>query len=170
MGTGVRHIDRYKTEVLLIASTGSTTTLWIDMQYYSHVTFFCAANNSASGTPAITIAPYVAQDISGTSSASLAINNYFYCTGGFAAQSSAADFWQQSSSGITGSFTTGSTVSKVLTYAIEIHDTDLPTTANSLLKTVALSLGAAASTTLTVWAHCFPRFDGNFANLPSALT
>lgn len=171
MGTGVRHVDRYKTEMLLVASAGSTTTLWIDMQYYSHVTFFIAMNNSSAGTPALTITALAAQDVSGTSSVVLSINNYFYCTGGFATQSSAADSWQQSSTGISGgSFATASTHSTVLGYAIEVHDTDLPTTANSLLKTVALSLGAAASTTATIWAVCFPRFDGNFAELPSALT
>lgn len=171
MGTGVRHIDRYKTIPLLVASTGSTTTLWVDMALYSHVTFFIVANNSSSGTPACTITAYTAQDISGTSSTVLSINNYFYGTGGFATQSSAADVWAQQSSGVSGgSFAIASTHSTVLGYAVEVQDTDLPTTANSLLKTVALSLGAAASTTITVVAVCFPRFDGNFANLPSALT
>jgi hypothetical protein len=171
MGTGVRHIDKYKTEILLIASTGSAITTWLDMQYYSHVTLFVAANNSSAGTPAITMTAYTAQDISGTSSAVLSINNYFYCTGNFTSNQSSGDNWQQVSSGLTGgSFATGSSHSQILGYAIEIQDTDLPTTANSLLKTVALSFGAAASTTVTVWAHLFPRFDGNFAVMPTALT
>lgn len=171
MATGVRHIDKYKTEILLVASTGSATTLWIDMDLYSHVTFFIAANNSNAGTPACTITALVAQDVNATSSAVLSINNYFYATGGFATQSSAADVWQQVSSGISGgSFATGSTHSTVLGYCLEIQDTDLITTANSLLDCVALSLGAAASTTITVIAHCFPRFGGYFAELPTALT
>jgi hypothetical protein len=171
MGTGVRHIDKYKTELLLLASTGSAITAWLDLQYYSHCTFFVAMNNSATGTPAITCTAYEAQDISGTSSAVLSINTYFYCTGGFTSNQSSGDNWQQLSSGITGgSFATGSTHSTTLLYAIEIQDTDLPTIANSLFKTVALSFGAAASTTVTVWAHLFPRFDGNFADLPTALT
>jgi hypothetical protein len=176
MGTGVRHIDKYKTEILLIASTGSTITQWIDMELYSHVTFFVAANNSSTGTPAITVTAYQAPNIASSSaSVVLSINNYFYCTGGFSnsTSSSTADAWTQVSTGITGgsfatSSTRGSTGTTLLGYAVEIQDTDL--NLNSSWTCVALSFGAAASTTVTVWAHCFPRFDGNFANFPSALT
>jgi hypothetical protein len=172
MGTGVRHIDRYKTEILLIASTGSTITPWIDLQWYSHVTFFVAANNSSTGTPAITVTPYQCLNIAASSgSVILSVNNYFYCTGGFATQSSTADVWQQST-GISGSFATnstrGSTGTTIVGHAIEIQDTDL--NLNSSFTCVALSFGAAASTTVTVWAHCYPSFGGNFAEFPTALT
>ena len=52
MGSGTRHVDRYKTELLLVASSGNTTTLWIDMELFSHVTFFSAVANSTGVTGA----------------------------------------------------------------------------------------------------------------------
>jgi hypothetical protein len=168
MGTGVRHIDRYKTE-LLLAGASAQATPWIDMQYYSHVTFFLFVNNSSSGTPAQSVSLLQALDTSGTSSSSVAFNTIFSCSGGFATQSSSADVWVSSSIASTaGSFTISSTVSTIFGYAIEVQDTDL--NLNSAAKTVALSFGTAASTTIYVFAHCFPRFDGNYASMPTALT
>ena len=77
-------------------------------------------------------------------------------------QSSSADSWQQSSSGITGgSFAAISTVSTLFGYAVEIQDTDLDLT--NAFKCVQVGVTAASSITQAVWAHCFPRFDGNFA-------
>ena len=102
MDTGTRHIDRYKTEVCLVTSgTGTGTSLWLDMALYSHVTFFIQTSNS-SGTPALTYTFYQALTTGGSSSKGRLINNYFYCSNGFGTQSSSADSWQQSSSGITG--------------------------------------------------------------------
>src|ERR1035438_6880055 len=115
--TGVRHLDKYKTEMLLITST-TGTTLWIDMDWYSHVTFFIAASNS-SGTPACTFTAKQATDVSGTSSKTLAINNYFVGSGGFATQSSGADIWASSTIASGGSFAAISTVSTLFGYAIE---------------------------------------------------
>lgn len=167
MGTGTRHIDRYKTEMLL-AGASAQATPWIDMALYSHVTFFLFVNNS-TGTPAQSVSLIQATDTSGTSSASVAFNTLFSCSGGFATQSSSADIWVSSSIASTaGSFTISSTVSKIFGYAIEVQDTDL--NLNSNYKAVALSFGTAASTTIYVFAHCFPRFDGNYATLPTALT
>lgn len=170
MGTGVRHVDRYKTELLLINQSSAALTLWVDMALYSHVTFFVGAANS-TGTPAATITAYQASTTGGGGSKVLSINNYFYCTGGFASQSSAQDSMAQSSSGITGgSFAIASTLSTNLLYAVEVQDTDLDLTSAGPFKCVALSLSAISSTNVSIWAHCFPRFDGNFAELPSALT
>lgn len=169
MGTGVRHIDKYKTEVCLVTSgTGTGGSLWIDMSLYSHVTFFIATSNS-TGTPAATYTFYQALTTGGSSSKALSINNYFYCSGGFGTQSSSADSWQQSSDGITGgSFAAISTVSTLFGYAVEIQDTDLDL--SNSFKCVQVSATGCSSITQAIWAHCFPRFDGNFAALPTALT
>jgi hypothetical protein len=169
MGTGVRHIDRYKTEVCLVTSgTGTGGSLWIDLQYYSHVTFFIATSNS-TGTPAATYTFYQALTSGGSSSKVLSVNNYFYCSGGFGTQSSSADSWKQSSSGITGgSFAAISTVSTLFGYAVEIQDTDLDL--NNSFQYVQVSATGCSSITQAIWAHLWPRFDGNFAALPTALT
>jgi hypothetical protein len=167
MGTGVRHIDRYKTEVLLVASSGNTTTLWIDMALYSHVTFFVVANN-ATGVTGAAITVNQAKDTSGTSSKALTYNNYFSAVAGFGTQAATADVWTQTT-GVSGTFTTATTASTILAYCIEIQDTDLDLT--NLFKTVQVAIASGAvSTTFTVFAHCYPRFDGNYAALPSALT
>ncbi len=168
MATGVRHIDAYKTEVCLVTSgTGTGSSLWIDMALYSHVTFFIATSNS-TGTPASTYTFYQALTTGGSSSKALSVNNYFYCSGGFGAQSSSADNWQQSTGIAGGSFAAISTTSTLFGYAVEIQDTDLDLT--NAFKCVQVGLTAASSITQAIWAHCFPRFAGNFANMPTALT
>jgi hypothetical protein len=167
MGTGTRLVDIYKVEALLVASAGNTTTLWVDMALHSHVTMIVIANNSTSVTGAA-ITVNQAQDTSGTGSKALAYNNYFSCTGGFAAQTAASDTWTQTT-GVSGTFTTATTASKILAYMIEIQDTDLDL-ANGF-KAVELAIASgAANTTFTVLAICYPRYGGNFANNPSALT
>ena len=168
MGTGVRHIDRYKTEMCLVTnSTGTGTSLWIDLQWYSHVTFFFATSNS-SGTPAAVLTFNQAQDTAGTASKALSVNNYFYCSKGFSAQSSSADSWQSSSFAAVASLQMISTVSTLFGYCVEIHDTDLDL--NSNFKAVACSVSGTSSITTALWAHLFPRFDGSFAVMPTALT
>jgi hypothetical protein len=167
MGTGVRHIDRYKTEMcLLVTGTATGASLWLDMGDYSHVTFFFLTSNS-SGTPAATFTVNQALTSGGSSSKSLGFNNYFYCSGGFSAQSSSGDIWLQST-GVSGSIAATSTVSTIFGYAVEVHDTDLDLT--NAFRFIAASVASTASISVALWAHCFPRFDGNFASMPTALT
>ena len=168
MGTGARHIDRYKTEMgIILTGTSTGNTLWIDMQWYSHVTFFVAASNS-SGTPAATFTVKQAQDVSATSSKGLSCNTYFVQSTGFTGQSSSCDIWVSSAIASGGSWAAISTVSTLFGYAVEIQDTDLDL--NNNFKTVLLAVTATSSITLCVWAHCYPRFDGNYATLPTSLT
>jgi hypothetical protein len=168
MGTGVRHIDKYKTEVLEVNTTGNTSTLWVDMALYSHVTFFIASETYSAPTGgAVTINQ--ATNTSGGSSKALTYNNYFSGTGGYASQASTQDVITQTTSSVSGSFTTGNTANTVYLYAIEVQDTDLDLT--NAFKAVQLVISSAAvNTNFTVFAHCYPRFDGNFADLPTALT
>jgi hypothetical protein len=167
MGTGVRHVDRYKTELLLIASSGNTTTLWVDMALYSHVTFYILVANT-TGVTGAAITVNQAKDTSGTSSKALTFNNYFSAVAGFATQAATADVMTQTT-GVSGTFTSATTASTNLLYAIEIQDTDLDL--NNLFKTVQVAIASGAvNATFTVIAHCYPRFDGNFATIPSALT
>lgn len=165
--TGTRHIDKYKTEMgLLLSGTATGNTLWIDMQWYSHVTFFVMASNS-TGTPAASFQLWQATTVGGTSSKSLAETIAFVASGGFASSVSTADVWVSSViSG--GSLAAISTVSTLFGYAFEINDTDLDL--NSGFKAVLLAVTATASIQLAVFAHCFPRFDANYANQPTALT
>lgn len=167
MGTGVRFVDQKKILPLLAGSAGATATLWVDLELYSHVAFLVVANNGTSVTgAAITINQ--AQDTAGTGSKALAFNNYFAASGGFAAQATSADAWSQVT-GVSGTFTTATTASTRLAYLIEVHDTDLDLTAG--FRTVALSIAAgAANTTFTVVAIATPRFGGNAAIMPSALS
>ena len=167
MGTGVRHIDRYKTLALLIASAGNTTTPWVDMALFSHVTFFVIANNANTVTGAA-ITVNQATNVSGGSSKALTYNNYFVCTGGFTTQASTSDTWTQTT-GVSGTFTTATTASTILGYAIEIQDTDLDLNNAFTCVQVAIASGAA-NTTFSVICHAFPRFDGGFSSIPSAMT
>lgn len=168
MATGTRHVDKFKTEMmLLLTGTATGNTLWIDMQNYSHATFFVLANNS-TGTPAATFTMNQATAVAGTSSKNLAINTYFVASGGFGAQSSAADAWTSSAIASGGSFAAISTVSTIFGYAVEVNDTDLDLTNN--FKAVLLAVSATASISVAVWAHLFPRFGGNYAAMPTALT
>ncbi len=165
--TGVRHIDRYKTEMgFLTSGTGTGTTLWIDMQWYSHVTFFILTSNS-TGTPAAQFNLKQALDIAGSSSKALAPTLYFVASGGMGLQSSAQDAWV-SSALAASSFAAISTVSTIFGYAVEIQDTDLDL--NNSFKTVLMTVSGTASIQTAAWAHCWPRFDGNYAQLPTALT
>ena len=109
--TGVRHIDAYKTEFLYEGTAGSgESTLWVDFQYYSHVTFFIfVANGTGVTGAAVTINQ--AQDTAGTGSKALAYNNYFSGVGGYAAQTAASDAITQTT-GVSGTFTTATTASK----------------------------------------------------------
>jgi hypothetical protein len=166
MGTGVRLLDAYKVEALLVASAGNTTTLWVDMQLYSHVTFIIIANNS-TGVTGAAITVNQASDTLGTGSKALSYNMYFSCTGGFAAQTSASDTWAATTA--SGTFTTATTASTILAYAIEIQDTDCDLTNN--FRTVQVSIASGAvSTTFSVYAVCYPRYAGKVDALPSALT
>ena len=167
MATGVRHIDKYKTEMgFLISGTGTGNTLWIDLQWYSHATFFVLTSNS-SGTPAAVLTFKQALDIAGTSSKAPAPAMYFVGSGGFATQSSAADAWV-SSALAASSFAAISTVSTVFGYAIEIQDTDLDLNGN--FKTVQMLISGTASIQAAGWTHCFPRYDANYSKHPTALT
>jgi hypothetical protein len=172
MGTGVRHVDIYKTELLLIASSGNTTTLWLDMNLFPHVTFFIGVANS-TGVTGAAITLNQAQSSTGTSSKALAYNNYFKGTGGYASQVSTGDVLTQVT-GVSGTFTSATTASTNLLYAIEVQDTDLDltnTTASAPFNYVQLAIASGAvSATFTVWAHLYARFSGNYAEIPTALT
>jgi hypothetical protein len=165
--TGVRHIDRYKTEVgFLTSGTGTGNTLWIDMQWYSHVTFFILTSNS-TGTPAATLQFAQALTTGGSSSKGISPVLYFVGSGGFGAQSSAADAWV-SSALAASSFAAISTVSTLFGYAVEIQDTDLDLT--NAFKCVQMLITATSSITTCGFVHAFPRFGANYATLPTALT
>ena len=75
--------------------------------------------------------------------------------------------------GVSGTFTSATTASTNLLYAIEIQDTDLDLSGSvgSYFNSVQVAIGSGAvNATFTVWAHCFARFGGNYAAIPSALT
>jgi hypothetical protein len=166
-GTGTRLVDAYKLESLLADSAGNTTTLWIDMDLYSHVTFLVAVNNG-TGVTGAAITVNQATTTTGTGSKALAYNNYFRGTGGYAAQTAASDALAQVT-GVSGTFTTATTASKILLYAIEIQDTDLDLNNNFDCVQLAIASGAV-NATFTVFALCYPRYGGKFDQNPSALT
>jgi hypothetical protein len=156
---------------LLLASAGNTTTLWLDMQWYSHIAFLIECNNAAGPTGAA-ITLNQGQTVLGTGSKALVYNNYFAATGGFGSQAATADVWTQVT-GVSGTFTTANTASTKIAYIIEVQDTDLDLTggAGAYFNAVQLAIGAgAANTTFTVSAFAFPRYDGYFTTMPSALT
>ena len=167
MGTGTRFVDEWKPEHLYEGSaSGGTTSLWLDMSYYSHITFFVTAVNGGSPTGAA-ITVNQATSNTGTGSKALAYNNYFSATGGFGSQASAADAMTQTT-GVSGTFTTGTTASTALLYAIEVQDTDLDLT--NLFNYVQLAIGSGSSgVTFYAWAACYPRFSGKFDTMVSAL-
>lgn len=166
MGTGVRHIDSFKTVHLYEgAASGGVSSVWLDMDLYSHLTIFIGAINGATVTgAAITLKQ--AQDTLGTAAEALAYSSYFAATGGFT-QASTGDVWTQVT-GAGGTFTTPTTASTSLMYAIEVQDVDLDLT--NAMRTVQLVIGTGSSgVTFYAVAHCYPRYGGNYANMPSVL-
>jgi hypothetical protein len=169
-GYGVRHVDEYKTEFLFSGTPSTSTTLWIDMDLFSHVTFFIAAANT-TGVSGSAITINQAQSSTGTNTKALAFNTYWQGTGGYATQATTADALV-SETATGGTFTTATTSSTNLLYVIEVQDTDLDltnTTASAPFNFIQLALATATATTITVIAHCYPRFGGNYAAIPSAL-
>lgn len=164
--TGVRLVDRYKLEFLQSGVPSSFTSLWIDMNLYSHVTFLIGVSNPGSGITTSAVTVKQAQDVSGTATKALAYNNYFAGTGGYAAQTAASDVLTQVT-GVAGTFNTAVTVSKNFLYVIEVQDTDLDLT-NSF-DTIQLNIATGGGSVFTVSALCYPRYGGNFAQNPSAL-
>lgn len=161
-GTGVRHVDRYKTVLLCAPQTPSSfTSAWINMSKFSHASIFIAVANATTVTgSAVTLSQ--ATDINGTSSKALAFTAYWQDL-----DTGASDaITQQVASSNT--FTTLTTNSKNALYVVEIHDTDFDLA--NLFCTFQLALATATAATLSAVAHLFPRNGGNFATMPSALT
>ena len=167
MGTGVRLVDAYKLEFLGSGAPSSFASLWIDMNLYPHVSFVIGVANPGSGitTSAVTVNQGIS--VLGTSSKALVYNNYFKGTGGYAAQTSASDVLTQVT-GVSGTFNTATTVSTNFLYLIEIQDTDLDL-ANGF-NCVQLAIATGGGSIMQEYAICYPRFSGNYSEIPSALT
>jgi hypothetical protein len=171
MGTGVRLVDRYKIEFLYEGTaSGGQSTLWLDMNLYPHITFLIHAANG-TGVTGAAITLNQASTVSGTSSKALTYNNYFSAVAGFASQAATADVMTQTT-GVSGTFTTATTASTNLLYAIEVHDTDLDlSTTSDFFNSVQLVIATGSvNVTWVITALCYPRFDGYYSALPSALT
>jgi hypothetical protein len=166
-GTGVRSIDAFKPLLLFNGLPSTTTTLWLDMAYYSQLSFYILVKNATTVTgSAITLNQ--ATNVLGTSSKALAYNNYFSAVGLFAAQTAASDVWTQTT-GISGTFTTSTTNSNLYAYLIEVHDTDLDL--NNGFTCVQAALATAVATTIAVFVLAgVARYGGNFAINPTVLT
>lgn len=164
--TGVRLVDQRKIIPLCAAVPSSFTSLWLDLQWFSHCSFVINVQNAGSGTgSAITVNQ--ATTILGGSSKALVYNNYFSGVGLFAAQTAAADV-MTNTTGVSGTFTTATTASALLLYVIEVHETDLDL--NNNFKCVQLAIATGASETISAVAYLTPRFGANFAALQTALT
>jgi hypothetical protein len=169
--TGVRVVDRYKLEFLQSGVPSSFTSLWIDMNLFSHVTFLIGVSNPGSGITTSAVTINQGQTVAGTNSKALAYNNYFSGTGGYAAQTAASDVLTQTT-GVSGTFNTATTISKNFLYVIEVQDTDLDltnTTASAPFDAIQLAIATGGGSVFNVHALCYPRFGGNYAQNPSAL-
>lgn len=167
MGTGVRLVDRAKLLYLFNGLPSTSTTLWINMALYNHVTFILNVLNATTVTgSAITLNQ--AQSVAGTGSKALVYNNYFASAALFGSQVATADVMTQVT-GVSGTFTTNATNSTKSLYAIEVHDTDLDL--NNNFKCVQMALATGVATTIGVIAVCGApgRYTGNYAQNPSAL-
>ena len=69
--------------------------------------------------------------------------------------------------GVSGTFSTATTVSTNFLYVIEIQDTDLDLTNG--FNAVQLAIATGGGSVFQEYAICYPRFGGNFAANPSAL-
>jgi hypothetical protein len=166
-GTGVRVVDAYKAEFLFVGVPSTTTTLYVDLAYYSHLTFFFGVTNTTGVTgSAITLSQ--ASAVAGTGSKALTYNNYFAGLGGYALQTAASDVLTQVT-GVAGTFTTATTSSVNFLYAIEVHDTDLDL--NNGFTCVRANLATAVNATIAVFVlGGVARYGGNYSINPSALT
>lgn len=163
---GVRLVDDFKIEFLGSGVPSSFTSLWVDMDLYSHVSFVIGVANPGSGITTSAVTVNQAVTVAGTSSKALTYNNYFRGTGGFAAQTAASDVLTQVT-GVSGTFNTATTISTNFLYVIEIQDTDLDL-ANGF-NSVQLAIATGGGSVMQQYAICSPRFGGNFSAFVSAL-
>jgi hypothetical protein len=170
MGTGTRLVDRYKLEFLYEGTaSGGITTLWLNMNLYSHITWLIQAANG-TGVTGAAITLNQANTVSGTGSKALNYNTYFSAVAGFASQAATADA-MTATTGVSGTFTTATTASTNLLYAIEVQDTDLDlSTTSDYFNCVQLAIATGSvNVTWMVLALCYPRFGGKLDAFPSPL-
>ena len=165
-GTGVRLVDKYKVLNLFNGTPSSFTSLWLDMAFFSHITFYLAVSNSTTVTGAA-ITLNQALTSAGGSAKALTYNNYFSAINLFASQAATQDVWTQVT-GVAGTFTTNTTNSVLSAYIIEVQDTDLDL--NNAFQYVALLANPGTATTINVSAICYARYGGNYATIPTVLT
>lgn len=161
MSTGVRHVDQFKTVVLLSNLTPSTSTSqWLNMGKYSHATIYIPVLNATTVTgSAITLNQAV--DVNGTSSKALS----FTVNWSNAATATTDALTQNTVNSNT--FTTSTTNSLKLLYVIEVQDTDFDLDGGFSWLQLAAATGVAC--TLTAIAHLYPRYGGNYTTMLSAL-
>jgi hypothetical protein len=166
-GTGVRSIDQFKPLLLFNGTPSSYASLWLDMAYYSQLSFYILVSNSTTVTgAAITLKQ--ATSSTGTSSKALTYNNYFSAIGLFASQAATQDVWTQVT-GVSGTFTTNTTNSVLSAYCIEVHDTDLDLT--NAFSYVQLLANPGTATTIAIFALAgVARYGGNYSINPTVLT
>lgn len=160
--TGVRLVDRYDIVEMFGAATPSTSTSqWVDLALFSHLTIIIDVINASTVTgSAITLSQ--AKNVSGGSSKALAFSTQF--------QNILAGSTDALTATVVNSntFTTLTTNSAHALYIIEVQDTDLDLNNNFTCVQVALATGVAC--TITVLGILYPRYGGNVAAMPSALT
>jgi len=162
--TGVRHIDKYKTVLLAAAQTPSSfTSSWINMAKFSHATVFIHAANGNTVTGSA-VSFNQALDTSGGGSKALPFSLQWSNV-----LATSTDSLTQNNV-TSNTFTTATTNGASLLYVVEIHDTDFDLAANPSFAAFQVLLGTAANTTVTAWAHLYPRYRGNFATIPTSLS
>ena len=159
---GTRLVDKFKivhgTPPANYTGAASTST-WVNLKNYYHATIIIKTGAWAGGTAAVTLNQ--ATDTSGSNSKALAFDTVFTSTASADAVTATA----------VVSNTFNLTAANTL-YIIEINGTDLDKNNNFVALQAAIASPGSNNDfyDVTIELGSVPRFGGNFALLPTALT
>jgi hypothetical protein len=163
MGAGVRLVDKLKFVEGLPAIVPSTSTPdYVSLKLYNHLTVVVMVKNATTVTgSAITLKQATA--VAGTSEKALAFDTMW------ANLDTAATDTLVETAVTSNTFTTLTTNSKTAMYVMEVRPEDLDM-ANGFDCVRAGTADATAATLTVLYILSGPRFSGNPANLPAAIT